>query len=170
MLVGHHKTSTQKCSRGKITKEIFIRVDESRASEASDALVAQNGWIWSLPMDSHMAGPMCVKLSGVDGGSVKKSQIFKFFFWNFFRFLSDDFLGFEDCRLVTHLINSKELYKESIHFDKRVEGWQFPNKVICWYTNYNHNSHFPIIGDTKLFLNLRHSVTTISLHAYRSGN
>ena len=38
-------------------------------SRASEALVAQNGWptSWDL-MDSHMAGPMCVKLSGVVGG------------------------------------------------------------------------------------------------------
>ena len=72
-------------------------------------------------MDSQMAGPMCVKLSGVVRGCAgsdlgqKKIPIFKLKFFLEFFFASyltlydlctrDDSLGFEDCRLATHLLN-----------------------------------------------------------------
>ena len=68
-----------------------------------------------------MAGPMCVKLSGVVRGCAgsdlgqKKIPIFKLKFFLEFFFASyltlydlcmrDDSLGFEDCRLATHLLN-----------------------------------------------------------------
>ena len=69
-----------------------------------------------LAMDSHMAGPMCVKLSGVVGGaggvtSAKKKSNFQIeiFFACCLTLYDlcthDNSLSFEDCRLATHLPN-----------------------------------------------------------------
>ena len=75
--------------------------------------------MWSL-MDTHMPGPICVKFSELVEGrweihlGQKKSKIFQieFFFEDFFCLqpnsdlcTRDDSLGFEDCRLATHLLN-----------------------------------------------------------------
>ena len=74
-------------------------------------------------MDSHVAEPVTVRLSGDDGGSrasdLGEEKKFKncqvdFFLKIFFAFnlticdfcMRDDSLGFEDCRLATHLLNS----------------------------------------------------------------
>ena len=76
-------------------------------------------------MDSHMAGPMCVKLSGVVGGcrvgdlGQKKIQIENFVRFFFGRghltlydlCMCDDSLGFEDCCLATHLLNLWKMHR-----------------------------------------------------------
>ena len=69
-------------------------------------------------MDAHMPGPISVKLlEFVEGrwaiqlGQKKFKKIFlkNFFFKNFFAcnltLMCVDSLGFEDCRLATHLLN-----------------------------------------------------------------
>ena len=99
---------------------------QSRASEASEALVAEGADLcgWCI-MISVMPGPIYIRFSGIVVGrwvivlgqkKIWNFEIENFFLLQFF-FLSsctrtlsdlcmrDDSLGFEDCRFATHLLN-----------------------------------------------------------------
>ena len=77
-------------------------------------------------MISEMAGPICVRLSGIVGGrweivlgqKIKNIDVFFCFFLTTCNLTlsdictHDDSLGFEDCHFATHLLNCNLVYDD----------------------------------------------------------